>query len=585
MLIMEYYILVRIICQQPKPNEPRAKSDSSRLFRLFIPPKKFKTEQGSLSELEVIVLKSIKLQAHKGVASECPENTMSAFKRAVVQKYDVIELDLGYTSDGKIIVLHDEDINRTARNKDGTRISEPVRINEITYSEALDFDFGIGFSNKFRGEKIPLFKEVLDLAAESGMRLKIDNKIQGFPDEMLEKFFAEIRGFEQYLSMTSNNSEFTEMCLKRADGISTDYDGVISDDVLNKLCATIPPEKLTVWLPYKCKNTSWVKIPFADEKLSEKIKSRARLGIWLLSDYADFREVSERFSPYIVETDGTLKPHINAGSVYDMHTHSEYSHDSECKINDMAISAKSKGLTGVAVTDHCDVEYFDTIDLDAVCRGSVAAAKKANEESDMKILHGIEIGEGFWHPEVTENILKTNKFDAVIGSVHAAKYEGLEMPYSGINFAELDKATAKRYLNRYFDDMLIMLEKCDIDILAHLTCPLRYINGKYGMEISADAYTDKIDKILEYIIAHGIALEVNSSCMFNGSAYAEFMPEERIIRRYKELGGYLITCASDAHIAENCANAFKQLYAFLSETGFENIYYYENRHAVQCALH
>lgn len=42
-----------------------------------------------------------KLQAHKGVASECPENTMSAFRCAAVQGYDVIELDLEYTSDEK----------------------------------------------------------------------------------------------------------------------------------------------------------------------------------------------------------------------------------------------------------------------------------------------------------------------------------------------------------------------------------------------------------------------------------------------------------------------------------------------------
>ena len=100
---------------------------------------------------------NIKLQAHKGVASECPENTMSAFLCAAAQGYDVIELDLEYTSDNKIVVLHDKTINRTARNPDGTAIEQKTNINEITYHEALMYDFGIGFSKKYQSttEKIP----------------------------------------------------------------------------------------------------------------------------------------------------------------------------------------------------------------------------------------------------------------------------------------------------------------------------------------------------------------------------------------------------------------------------------------------
>ena len=41
----------------------------------------------------MIILDKIELQAHKGVSSECPENTMSAFRCAVMQGYDVIEVE------------------------------------------------------------------------------------------------------------------------------------------------------------------------------------------------------------------------------------------------------------------------------------------------------------------------------------------------------------------------------------------------------------------------------------------------------------------------------------------------------------
>ena len=46
-------------------------------------------------------MKNIKLQAHRGVSSDCPENTMAAFRCAALQGYDVIELDPDYTKDGK----------------------------------------------------------------------------------------------------------------------------------------------------------------------------------------------------------------------------------------------------------------------------------------------------------------------------------------------------------------------------------------------------------------------------------------------------------------------------------------------------
>ena len=65
-------------------------------------------------------MKNIKLQAHRGVSSDCPENTMAAFRCAALQGYDVIELDPDYTKDGKIVILHDKTLNRTARKADGT---------------------------------------------------------------------------------------------------------------------------------------------------------------------------------------------------------------------------------------------------------------------------------------------------------------------------------------------------------------------------------------------------------------------------------------------------------------------------------
>lgn len=525
---------------------------------------------------------NIKLQAHKGVSSECPENTMSAFRRAAAQGYDVIELDLEYTSDNKIVVLHDKTINRTARNSDGTVIVPDISINEITYDEAFKYDFGIGFSKKYKSEKLPLFCDVLEFAKESEIRLKIDNKIQNFPENNLNIFFSQIEKYADYVSVTSNDIGFIKMCLSRVGGISVDYDGTVTEDILKELCEIVGRTKLTVWLPYKCEATSWVQIPFADSESAQLVKKYSRLGIWLISDYRYFYDAAEKLNPDIVETDGTVKPVKNVNCRFDMHTHSKHSHDSECEISDMALKATERSLSGFAVTDHCDIEFYETLDLNRIVRESIADAQKNN--CALTVLHGVEMGEIFWNKEIAEEILRKNNLDVVIGSVHAVRFEGYTMPYSQIDFAKMGKDRTEEYLSRYFDDVMYMLENCDLDIMAHLTCPLRYINGKYGMGIDCGLYEDKIKEILKYIVEHKIALEINTSSVYKGSGYCEFMPETHIIEMYKDMGGYLITTGSDAHISENSANEFDVLYSTLKKIGFKNTYYYKNRCAIQCAI-
>lgn len=270
--------------------------------------------------------------------------------------------------------------------------------------------------------------------------------------------------------------------------------------------------------------------------------------------------------------------------IFDMHTHSKNSHDSECEVSKMAEAAKTRGLCGVAVTDHCDIEYYETLDLDTMVGNSVADAERINGETDLTVLRGIEIGEGIWHRNVTEEILKNHKFDVVIGSVHAVRFKDYEMPYSQIVFSDMDRETVMAYLNQYFDDCLEMAETEDYDILAHMTCPLRYVNGKYGLDVDCRAFEEKITLILAQIIEREKALEVNTSCMSEGSGYYAPMPEEWIIRKYKEMGGYLITPGSDAHIAENSANSFDEALKMLKDIGFEKIYYYKDRKAIECKI-
>ena len=95
----------------------------------------------------------VKLQAHRGVSGENPENTMPAFQAAIDQGYPYIELDVKVTKDLQCVVLHDNTINRTARRFDGSIVGAALPVAELSYEELQEYDFGIGYHIKFKGLK------------------------------------------------------------------------------------------------------------------------------------------------------------------------------------------------------------------------------------------------------------------------------------------------------------------------------------------------------------------------------------------------------------------------------------------------
>ena len=134
----------------------------------------------------------MKYQAHRGVSSECPENTLSSIERAIRQGYDLVEIDPSVTLDRKIVLLHDQTINRVARTSDGRSLDDPIYIKDLSYTDALTYDFGLYKSIKFKGERITLLSDALELSLKKGVVLKIDNKIERFSDEDYENLFSVI---------------------------------------------------------------------------------------------------------------------------------------------------------------------------------------------------------------------------------------------------------------------------------------------------------------------------------------------------------------------------------------------------------
>lgn len=266
---------------------------------------------------------------------------------------------------------------------------------------------------------------------------------------------------------------------------------------------------------------------------------------------------------------------MNNKTLADMHTHSESSHDSVCRIEDMYKAQKAVGTDIFAVTDHFDTASYAEYDVFTPIKNAydtVSALKR--EYPGAEILSGIEISEGFWYPKECEKALKLAEYDVVIGSVHLVKYENMTEAYSKIDFSKSDMQILTSYMKAYFNDILIMLDTVDFDILAHLTCPFRYINGKYARGLDVSAFISQIEKILAKTIKKNIALEVNTSSydMLN-----DFMPSVKVIEMYRKMGGELITLGSDAHIAENASANFDVAVEMLKRIGFKDVYFYKKR--------
>lgn len=95
---------------------------------------------------------------HRGASGIAPENTLAAFKEALGQGVNMVELDVHLTKDDQIVVCHDQTIDRTT-NGAGT-------IREMTLEEVQSFDAGSWFGEAFKGEKIPTLEEVINLFPE-----------------------------------------------------------------------------------------------------------------------------------------------------------------------------------------------------------------------------------------------------------------------------------------------------------------------------------------------------------------------------------------------------------------------------------
>jgi histidinol-phosphatase (PHP family) len=244
-----------------------------------------------------------------------------------------------------------------------------------------------------------------------------------------------------------------------------------------------------------------------------------------------------------------------------MHCH--FSGDSEAASEDMVKAAMEKGLDGICFTDHLDFDYREEpglflLDVDAY-RAEISSLQ-AKYDGIFPILWGIEVG---LQPHVAgknRGVTTGYPFDFVIGSSHCVDCIDIYYP----SFYE--NTTEEAAYRRYFEAILKNVQTdADYDVYGHLDYIVRY--GPHKNEFySYEAYADIIDEILRALIARGKGIELNTAGFKYGLGHPN--PTEDVIRRYRELGGEIITIGADGHKPEHVAYDFAKVAGILRDAGF-----------------
>lgn len=262
----------------------------------------------------------------------------------------------------------------------------------------------------------------------------------------------------------------------------------------------------------------------------------------------------------------------------DMHMHTWFSTDSEACPRDMADEAVRKGLKTICFTDHFDKDDLEwgeegIFDVDAY----FVEMQKLQEEyaGKLNIRIGIELGLRTYLKDYYEELTKKYPFDFVIGSVHNVPYK---KDAEG-NILYTDPAAEKLFTDRTDKEAYRLMMETTLEnvrtsdcfqVLGHLDYVVRYGKSR-EKEYSYTDYADIIDEILKLLIEKEKGLEVNSAGLKYGLPFAH--PHPDVLKRYRELGGEIITIGADAHKPEHIAYDFAKAEEILKSCGFK--YYTE----------
>ncbi len=267
----------------------------------------------------------------------------------------------------------------------------------------------------------------------------------------------------------------------------------------------------------------------------------------------------------------------------DNHVHTSFSTDSDTPMEAMVRRGIKLGLDSICFTDHIDYDFPDTgngveflFEMEPYFEMLSCLQGKYLQ---FGIRRGVELG---LKPDLAKRcneLIHAHPFDFVIGSTHLVDNVDPYYPSFWEQFSEKDG------IRRYYEiTMENIRTDTEFDVYGHIDYIIRYtptqqknraqgIIDEVYMERCFRDSSDMIDEILHLLLSKGKGIEVNTAGIKYGLGHTN--PQEKVLKRYRELGGEIITVGSDAHETKHLAYAFEGIPELLRKCGFR--YYTEFR--------
>lgn len=280
--------------------------------------------------------------------------------------------------------------------------------------------------------------------------------------------------------------------------------------------------------------------------------------------------------------------------IADYHVHSNYSSDGKASMEQMVKRALELGLKKLCFTDHMDYDYpavdEHNFELNMDSYQLKLSELKEKYLGRLEILTGVELG---LQPHLVSrltSLIESYPLDFVIGSSHVVDHYDPYFPEYWVG------KTEEEGIYRYFQSII---ENCKVfqgfHVYGHIDYIVRYTPRmkalKKSMQIhstlpvtankevispsanqvtytsySYPQYADILDEVLKTILSFDKGIEVNTAGFKYGLGHPH--PKEELLKRYRELGGELITIGSDAHTPEHLCYDFDRISDFLLNLGF-----------------
>jgi glycerophosphoryl diester phosphodiesterase len=217
--------------------------------------------------------------AHRGASIHAPENTLSAFKLAVTQKADAIELDAKLCADGQVVVIHDQTVDRTT---DGSG-----KVVEMPLAALKELDAGSWFNSQFKGESVPTLDEVFEaVGKEIFINVELTNYASVF-DDLSDKVIQLVQkhGLQDRVMFSS----FNPLALRRAYKLLPEVPlGLLA---LPGFAGAWARSFLGRWVPYKALHPDFSST--TPQMIEKQHRQGAHVFVWTVNEADKMQQLFE----------------------------------------------------------------------------------------------------------------------------------------------------------------------------------------------------------------------------------------------------------------------------------------------------